>query len=255
MIATEGLCRDYGRKTALIDLTMRVEPGEILGFLGPNGAGKSTTVKILTGLIQPSAGHALVAGFDITTRPLEAKARLGYVPETGALYESLTPDEYLELMGCLYHLDPKSAATRRGELLELFGLSGAASQRMSEFSKGMKQKVAIAAALIHKPDVLFLDEPFDGLDANAAMVMKELLKRLAAQGKTILFCSHILEVVERVCSRIIVIDKGRKIAEGTSASIAAATGTTSLEAAFSHLTGVKDAGLVAGDFLAALDAV
>jgi ABC-2 type transport system ATP-binding protein len=255
MIATENLSRDYGRKQALIGLTMRVEPGEILGFLGPNGAGKSTTVKILTGLIQPSGGTASVAGFDITTHPLEAKRRLGYVPETGALYESLTPDEYLELMGCLYHLDPKAAATRRGELLELFGLSGASAQRMSEFSKGMKQKVAIAAALIHKPDVLFLDEPLDGLDANAAMVIKELLKRLAAQGKTILFCSHILEVVERICTRIVIIDKGRKIAEGTPASIAAATGTTTLEMAFSHLTGVKDAGLVAGDFLAALDAV
>jgi ABC-2 type transport system ATP-binding protein len=255
MIATENLSRDYGRKQALIGLTMSVEPGEILGFLGPNGAGKSTTVKILTGLIQPTGGRAVVAGFDIMTHPLEAKRRLGYVPETGALYESLTPDEYLELMGCLYHLEPKAAATRRGELLDLFGLSGASHQRMSEFSKGMKQKVAIAAALIHKPDVLFLDEPLDGLDANAAMVIKELLKRLAAQGKTILFCSHILEVVERICTRIVIIDKGRKIAEGTSASIAAATGTSTLESAFSHLTGVKDAGLVAGDFLAALDAV
>ena len=255
MIATENLSRDYGGKRALVDLTMRVEPGEILGFLGPNGAGKSTTVKILTGLIQPSGGRASVAGFDITTHPLEAKRRLGYVPETGALYESLTPDEYLELMGCLYHLNPVSVATRRHELLELFGLLGASQQRMSEFSKGMKQKVAIAAALIHKPDVLFLDEPLDGLDANAAMVVKELLKRLAGQGKTILFCSHILEVVERICTRIIIIDKGRKIAEGTSASIAAATGTNTLELAFSHLTGVKDAGAVAGDFLAALDAV
>jgi len=126
---------------------------------------------------------------------------------------------------------------------------------MAEFSKGMKQKVAIASALLHKPDVLFLDEPLDGLDANAAMVVKELLKRLAAQGKTILFCSHILEVVERVCTRIVIIDKGRKIAEGTPAAIAAETGASSLEAAFSRLTGVKDAGIVAGDLLAALDAV
>ena len=257
MIETEHLSRDYGRTRALNDLTMRVEPGEILGFLGPNGAGKSTTVKILTGLIQPSAGRASIAGFDIVAQPIEAKKRLGYVPETGALYESLTPDEYLELIGCLYHLEPRISATRRGELFELFGLTTAVAggQRMSEFSKGMKQKVAIAAALLHKPDVLFLDEPLDGLDANAAMIVKELLKRLAAQGKTILFCSHILEVVERICTRIVIIDKGRKIAEGTSASIAAATGTASLEAAFSHLTGVKDASLVAGDFLAALDAV
>jgi len=255
MVVTENLSKEYGHKQALLELSMRVAPGEILGFLGPNGAGKSTTVKILTGLIQPSSGHAAVAGFDVVAQAIEAKKRLGYVPETGALYESLTPDEYLELIGCLYHLDPKAAAARRDELLELFGLSAASGQRMSEFSKGMKQKVAIAAALIHKPDVLFLDEPLDGLDANAAMVVKELLKRLAAQGKTILFCSHILEVVERICTRIVIIDKGRKIAEGTPAAIAAEVSATTLEEAFSRLTGVKDAGRVAGDFLAALDAV
>jgi ABC-2 type transport system ATP-binding protein len=255
MIVTEHLSRDYDRKAALIDLSMRVEPGEILGFLGPNGAGKSTTVKVLTGLIQPSGGRASVAGYDIVSQPIEAKKRLGYVPETGALYESLTPDEYLELMGCLYHLDPKSSAARRDELLDLFGLAGVSTQRIAEFSKGMKQKVAIASALLHKPDVLFLDEPLDGLDANAAMVVKELLKRLAAQGKTILFCSHILEVVERICTRIVIIDKGRKIAEGTPRAIAAETGAGSLEEAFSRLTGVKDAGLVARDLLAALDAV
>jgi ABC-2 type transport system ATP-binding protein len=255
MILTDNLSRDYGHKQALINLTMRVEPGEILGFLGPNGAGKSTTVKILTGLIQPSGGRASVAGYDIVEKPLEAKKRLGYVPETGALYESLTPDEYLELMGCLYHLDPRSAAARREELLDLFGLSGVSFERMSAFSKGMKQKVAIAAALLHKPEVLFLDEPLDGLDANAAMVIKELLKRMAAQGRTILFCSHILEVVERICTRIVIIDKGRQIAEGTPQAIAEQTGTRTLEEAFSHLTGVRDAGKVAGDFLAALDAV
>ncbi len=255
MIRTQNLSREYGSKQALINLDLAVEPGEILGFLGPNGAGKSTTVKILTGLIQPSGGRASVAGFDIVEKPIEAKRRLGYVPETGALYESLTPDEYLELIGCLYHLDAKASATRRAELLDLFGLAGASRQRMSEFSKGMKQKIALAAALIHKPDVLFLDEPLDGLDANAAMVVKELLKRLAAQGKTILFCSHILEVVDRICTRIVIIDKGRKIAEGTSAAITEQAGTHTLEDAFSRLTGVKDAGKVAGEFLTALDTV
>jgi ABC-2 type transport system ATP-binding protein len=255
VIQTHKLSRNYGAKQALIELDLRIEPGEILGFLGPNGAGKSTTVKILTGLIQPSAGQAIVAGFDIVEKPLEAKQRLGYVPETGALYESLTPNEYLELMGCLYHLDSKTIAARRLELLDLFGLHDVSRQRMNEFSKGMKQKVAIAAALIHKPEALFLDEPLDGLDANAAMVVKELLKRMAGQGKTILFCSHILEVVERIATRIVIIDKGQKIAEGTAAAIAQQTGTQSLEGAFSHMTGVKDAGAVAGDFLAALDAV
>jgi ABC-2 type transport system ATP-binding protein len=255
VIFAEHLSRAYGAKQALADLDLRVEPGEILGFLGPNGAGKSTTVKILTGMIKPSGGRAMVAGFDVVAQPLEAKKRIGYVPETGALYESLSPDEYLELMACLYHLDPKTGRTRREELLDLFGLSNVAGQRMTEFSKGMKQKVVIAAALIHRPDVLFLDEPLDGLDANAAMVVKELLKKLAAQGKTILFCSHILEVVERICTRIVIINNGRKIAEGSAEAISQGAGAATLEAAFGHLTGVRDVGQVTSDFLAALERV
>jgi ABC-2 type transport system ATP-binding protein len=255
VILTENLSKSYGAKRALIDLDLRVEPGEILGFLGPNGAGKSTTVKILTGMIRPDTGRALVAGMDIVERPLEAKARLGYVPETGAVYDSLTADEYLELMACLYHLEPASARARRDELLDLFGLQSAKNDRMSEYSKGMRQKVVIAASLMHRPDVLFLDEPLDGLDANAAMVVKELLKKLAGQGKTILFCSHILEVVERICTRIVVINNGRKIAEGTSASIARETGASTLEESFGKLTGVRDVSQVTADFLSALDRV
>jgi ABC-2 type transport system ATP-binding protein len=253
MIQTEKLSRRYGEKLALADLDLRVEPGEILGFLGPNGAGKSTTVKILTGMIRPDSGRAIVAGFDIVAQPLEAKKRIGYVPETGALYEALSPDEYLELMSCLYHLDPKSARSRREELLDLFGLLEVKDQRMTEFSKGMKQKVVIAAALMHRPDVLFLDEPLDGLDANAALLVKVLLKKLADQGKTVLFCSHILEVVERICTRIVIINNGRQIANGTAPVIAAETGARTLEEAFGRLTGVRDAAAVTSDFLAALE--
>jgi len=255
MIQTEHLYKEYGAKLAVADLTMSVEPGEILGFLGPNGAGKSTTVKILTGMIRATSGRAKVAGFDIATDPLEVKKRIGYVPETAALYDGLTASEYLELVACLHHLDPKTALARRDELLELFGLGDVRQQRMTEFSKGMRQKVLIASALLHRPDVLFLDEPLDGLDANAAAVVKELLKKLAAQGKTILFCSHILEVVERICTRIVVINGGRQVANGTAAEIRAATGTATLEEAFSHLTGVRDVGQMASEFLSALDKV
>jgi len=253
MILTEKLSRNYGDKRALIDLDLRVELGEILGSLGPNGAGKSTTVKILTGLIRPSSGRALVAGYDVVEQPLEVKRRIGYVPETPALYDALTAAEYLELIACLHHLDARTAAARRDELLELFGLGAVQHQRMSEYSKGMRQKVVFAAALLHRPEVLFLDEPFDGLDANTAAVAKELLRRLADQGRTILFCSHILEVVERVCSRIVIINEGRKIAEGTAAEICAAAGVGTLEEAFSRLTGVRDVGLVAADLLSALE--
>lgn len=253
MILTEHLSRSYDTKVALHDLNLRVEPGEILGLLGPNGAGKSTTVKILTGLLRPTSGRASVAGFDIVSQPLEAKQRLGYVPEQPVLYETLTAAEFLEVVWSLYHLDPASAGARRDELLDLLGLGEVRDQRLSTFSKGMKQKVVLAAALIHRPDVLILDEPLDGLDANSARVVKELLRTLAAQGRTILFCSHILEVVERICTRIVIIDKGREIVSGAPGDIARATGSASLDDAFAKLTGVRDAGQITGDILRALE--
>ncbi len=253
MISTENLSRSYGSKAALIGLNLTVEPGEILGFLGPNGAGKSTTVKILTGMIRPDAGRALVAGFDVVEHPMEVKKRVGYVPETAALYDGLTGGEYLELIACLYHIDSKTAAARRSELLELFGLLGNEHDRMSEYSKGMRQKVAIIAAMMHRPEVLIMDEPLDGLDANTAMIVKELLKQMAAQGKTVLFCSHILDVVDRMCSKIVIINRGRLVASGTSEDLKHETGEASLEAAFGKLTGGQDVGRVAADFLSALE--
>jgi len=253
MIETHNLQRFYGSKAALAGLTLRVAPGELLGFLGPNGAGKSTTVKILTGMIKPDGGSATVAGFDVVRDPLAVKQRIGYVPESAALYESLSAREYLDLIASLHHLPIESTRARIEELLNRFELSHAIDQRLSEFSKGMKQKVLIVSALLHRPDVLFLDEPLTGLDANAALVVKELLRGLAAQGRTIFFCSHVLEVVERVCTRIVIIDKGRLIADGTSADIAAAAGVSSLERAFVALTGTRDAALVTHDLLEALE--
>jgi ABC-2 type transport system ATP-binding protein len=253
MIETSNLSHSYGGKVALVNLDLRVEPGEILGFLGPNGAGKSTTVKILTGLIRADSGRAVVAGFDVAKDPLEVKRRVGYVPEAPALYDSLTAAEYLELIGCLYHLDPAASRSRRDELLQLFGLDVDQHQRVKEFSKGMRQKVVIASALLHRPEVLILDEPFDGLDANTALVMKELLRQLAAQGKTILFSSHILEVVERICTRIVIINRGQQTTSGTPAEICAATGMPTLEQAFNALTGTRDVGRVTADILSALE--
>ena len=253
MIRTEHLTHHYGVKTALQDLDLRVDPGEVLGLLGPNGAGKSTTVKILTGLLRPTSGRATVAGFDIVREPLEAKQHLGYVPEQPVLYETLTATEFLDVISSLHHLDPSLAASRRDELLELLGLGDVRHQRLNAFSKGMKQKVVLAAALIHRPDVLILDEPLDGLDANSARVVKELLRSLAAQGRSVLFCSHILEVVERVCTRIVILDKGRQIAEGTPRAIAASANVGNLDEAFAALTGVRDANQISGDILRALE--
>lgn len=253
MIETENLSRHYGGHIALHSLTLRVAPGEILGFLGPNGAGKSTTVKLLTGMIKPTGGHARVAGFDVEAAPLEVKRRIGYVPESAALYESLTAREFLEVIASLYHEPPASARQRIDELLDTFGLAAAKDQRLSEFSKGMKQKVVIASAIMHRPDVLFLDEPLTGLDASAALVVKELIRSLAAQGRTIFFCSHVLEVVERVCSRIVIIDNGRAIADGTPADIASRAGAASLEEAFVSLTGARDTTEVTHELLEALE--
>jgi ABC-2 type transport system ATP-binding protein len=253
MIETENLTRSYGDRVALQPLSIRIAAGEILGFLGPNGAGKSTTVKLLTGMIKPSGGRARVAGFDVVTDPIEVKRRIGYVPESAALYESLTAREFLDVIGSLYHQPTETAHQRIDDLLDRFGLAEAKDQRLSEFSKGMKQKVLIASALMHRPDVLFLDEPLTGLDANAALVVKELIRSLAAQGRTIFFCSHVLEVVERVCSRIIIIDNGRAIADGTPGQIASQAGARSLEEAFVALTGTRNAVEVSNELLQALE--
>jgi ABC-2 type transport system ATP-binding protein len=255
MIETTNLTRLYGSKAAVAGLNLKVRPGEILGFLGPNGAGKSTTVRILTGLLPPSSGAAVVAGYDVVAQPVEVKKRIGLVPESGALYESLTPAEYLELVACLHHISPEKARVRIDELLDLFGLKKEKHRRMTEFSKGMKQKVVISAALVHKPEVLFLDEPLNGLDVSTAMLFKELLKKMAAQGKTIFFCSHILEVVERICTRIVIISEGEQIAEGSAQDIAGSTGSETLEEAFSKLTGIRDVKEITEDFLRALEGV
>ena len=252
MIRTERLTKRFGTKTAIAGLDLDISPGEVFGFLGPNGAGKSTTVKILTGLLAADSGQAFVAGFNVATHPIEAKQRLGYVPETPKLYESLTADAFLDVMGALYHLEPATSKTRRGAMLDLFGLADVRHQRLKEFSKGMRQKVVIAAALLHQPEVLILDEPFDGLDANSALVMKGLLREMAAQGKAILFSSHILEVVERLCTRLCIIDNGRKVAEGTTQEICGAFRAHSLDEAFSRLTGVREPSEVTADILAAL---
>ena len=253
MIVTEDLGHSYGAVRALKALNLRVERGEVLGLLGPNGAGKSTTVKILTGLLTPTSGRALVAGFDIVQQPLEAKQRLGYVPEQPVLYDTLTATEFLDVISSLHHLPADLGATRAQELLTLFGLGEVRHQRLSTLSKGMKQKVVLSAALIHRPEVLILDEPLDGLDANSARVVKELLRSLAAQGCAILFCSHILEVVERVCTRIVVLDKGEQIAGGTPGEIAASVHARTLDEAFATLTGVRDADQVSSDILRALE--
>ena len=255
MIEFQNLSKSFDDKLAVDNISLEVRSGEILGFLGPNGAGKTTTVKILTGMLIPTGGTATVAGFDILKEPIEVKKRIGYVPETGALFESLTAWEYLELITALHHMDRVLTQQKIDEFLTLFGLDNERDQHLSSFSKGMKQKVLLAAAFLPNPEVLFLDEPLNGLDANTALIIKELLKKMAAQGKTIMFCSHILEVVERICTHIAIIDCGRIVADGSPLEILNKTSQPTLEQAFSKLTGSQDVTESTNEILRALERV
>jgi ABC-2 type transport system ATP-binding protein len=232
------LVKRFGAVEALRGVSFRVEPGEILGYLGPNGAGKSTTVKLFTGLQRPSGGTARVGGFDIVQQPLQAKRLLGLVPETGALFEALTPLEYLRFVGGLYELEPKPCERRARELLEYLVLDpGAWNRRMTGFSKGMKQRVVIAAAVLHAPQVMLFDEPLNGLDVEATVRVKALIADAAARGATILYCSHLLDVVERICSRIVILAAGRIQVDGKLSEILARFPGATLETVFQRLTG------------------
>ncbi len=247
-IEVKELTRVYDSFTAVDHISFSVPEGQICGYLGPNGAGKTTTIKMLTGLIKPTSGTARIGGFDILQQPLEVKKRIGYVPESGALYEKLTPEEYLQLVGRLYHLEEKFLEQRIGEFLNLFHLQKNANQRMDTFSKGMKQKIVIAAALIHNPEVIFFDEPLNGLDANAALLIKELIRKLADQGKTIFYSSHILEVVEKICDRVIILNKGNIVADGSIQDLRQMTRESSLEEIFSQVTHSEDMAEIAETF-------
>jgi ABC-2 type transport system ATP-binding protein len=238
MIEAVQLVKHYGPVQALRGVSFRAEPGEVLGYLGPNGAGKSTTVKLLTGLQRPTAGTARIGGFDVVQEPLRAKRLLGLVPETGALFEALTPLEYLRFIGRLYELDPRSCERRIEELLERLALErGAWNRRMTGFSKGMKQRVVIVAALLHDPAVILFDEPLNGLDVDATVRVKGLIAQAASEGKTVLYCSHLLDVVERICSRIIILAEGEIRMDGRLQEILAASPRTTLEEVFQDLTG------------------
>jgi ABC-2 type transport system ATP-binding protein len=239
-IVLKDLVKTYGDVEAVKGVSLVIPGGQICGYLGPNGAGKSTTVKMATGMLSPTSGTALIEGFDIALDPIEAKRRIGVVPETGALYENLTAREYLTLVSRLYHVARDEAGEKIGTLLRLFGIADVQDRVMSSYSKGMKQRVLISAALIHNPSVLFLDEPLSGLDANTALVLKELVRELAGQGKTIFYCSHVLEVVEKVCQRVVILDRGKIIADGSVEELKTLTKQGSLEDVFSELTSTGD---------------
>ena len=252
IITIKNLKKSYDGKTdVLCGIDVDIYPGQIIGYIGPNGAGKTTTVKILIGMLPDFEGQVTVFGNDVAKNPVEVKKRIGYVPETAALYDTLTPIEYLRFIGQIYGIPQETVRARSEKMLDLFGLKDHLNVRMNSFSKGMKQKVLVTAGLVHDPDILFLDEPLAGLDANAAMVIKQILAQLAAEGKTIFYCSHIMDVVERICHRIIIIDKGTSIANGSFDELQEMAKGKSLERIFSKLTGSTGHAEKAADFISA----
>lgn len=214
-IATSGLTRRFGDFVAVDNVNLNVAQGQFFGFLGPNGAGKSTTIKMLTGLLAPSSGSIEVLGMDFASHALEVKRQIGVVPEGMALFGRLTAPEYLRFVGEMYGLDRATTLQRSEELLEFMNLANETKKLITDFSHGMQKKLALAAAVIHGPRILFLDEPFEGVDAVAAGTLKQMLQGMIARGATIFLTSHVLEIVERLCSHVAIIHRGRLIANGS----------------------------------------
>lgn len=214
-IATQGLTRRFGELLAVDNVDLRVAPGQFFGFLGPNGAGKSTTIKMLTGLLAPSSGRIEILGIDLQKNPVEVKRQIGVVPEGMALFGRLTGSEFLNFAGRMYGLDRETAAQRTVELLDFMQLADQPKKLVTDYSHGMQKKLAMAAAVIHGPKVLFLDEPFEGVDAIAAGTLKAMLQGMIARGATIFLTSHVLEIVERLCSHVAIIHRGRLVAQGS----------------------------------------
>jgi len=214
-ISTGNLTRRFGDLVAVEDVNLRVAPGQFFGFLGPNGAGKSTTIKMLTGLLAPTAGRIQILGLDLVTNMVEVKRQIGVVPEGMALFGRLTASEYLNFVGRMYGLGRETAAKRTSELLAFMQLTDQPRTLVTDYSHGMKKKLALAAAVIHGPKVLFLDEPFEGVDAIAAGTLKAMLQRMIARGATVFLTSHVLEIVERLCSHVGIIHRGRLVAQGS----------------------------------------
>lgn len=242
-VETVGLTRYFDKKTAVDDLNLQVAEGEFYGFLGPNGAGKSTTINMLVGLLRPSAGQCLISGVDMWANPLEAKQHLGVLPEGMQLYQRLSAREFIRFSGTMYGVPQAQVQQRTDELLHLLDLQDDADKLIVDYSHGMRKKTALAAAIIHNPRVLFLDEPFEGIDAISGRAIRDVLQRLRESGATIFFTSHILEVVERLCSRVGVIANGRLVAEGSMTELRqqANTGAEStLEDLFLQAVGARE---------------
>jgi ABC-2 type transport system ATP-binding protein len=245
MLEVTNLCKRYRGIPSIEDINFRIRAGEIVGYLGPNGSGKSTTVKIITGLLQPNEGSVLFEGRDIREDMVGFRSTLGYVPEEAHVYTYLSGLEYLQLVGRLRGLGERDIERKATQMLKLLGLESWRYSPISFYSKGMKQRVLIAAALMHNPKLLVFDEPLSGLDVVSARLFKDLLQELAAQGKAILYISHVLEVVEQVCDRVIVIAKGKILADAAPAELAKVMQLANLQDVFAQLVQQEDTRVLA----------
>jgi ABC-2 type transport system ATP-binding protein len=249
VVEARGLSKFYGSVPAVQGVSFCLRPGQVMGYLGPNGSGKSTTVKMLCGLLEPSSGQVVHDGEDIHNNLAAYRKRLGYVPEEANLYPYLTGEEYLDMVATLRAMpEPRKRKTIES-LLQLFSLWPHRHVTMGSYSKGMRQRVLLIGALMDNPDVLILDEPLSGLDVTSALIIKNLIQALSARGKAIFYCSHILEVVEKICSHLIILRKGQVIAQGATAAVREQIGKSSLEGVFLQLVEERDIAEVAGEIV------
>lgn len=255
ILSLQGLSKSYGAKDVLKGIDLTVQRGQIIGYIGPNGAGKSTTIKIILGLEGDYSGKVEIFGEEVTEKNIGYKRKIGYVPEIAELYDNLTAMEYLTFIGELYGLDLQTADEKAQKLMKVFGMEEVYHARIASYSKGMRQKVLIISSLLHNPDLLFLDEPLSGLDANSVMVFKEILAVLAAQGKTIFYSSHIMDVVEKISNRIILINDGKIVADGSFHELQEQNAEGTLEQIFNQLTGFNEYKALAEEFVAIVQEV
>jgi len=249
MLEIRSLTKRFGGVTAVENVSFTLKPGEILGYVGPNGAGKSTTVKMITGLLEPSEGQVRFEGRSVIEDLPGFQARIGYVPEEPYLYPHLSGREYLQLAGRLRGMPRAILEPKIDEFLRLFSLWDDRHCPVSAYSKGMRQKILLSAALVHNPDLLILDEPLSGLDVTTALVLRELLEGLAARGRMVLYSSHVLDVLEKICARVVILSKGRVVAHDSIANLREAMHASSLEGVFGHLTREQNHGAVADHIL------
>lgn len=248
-VEIHNLFMNYGQKQVLKGINLEIHKGEIIGYIGTNGAGKSTTIKILLGILEGYEGEVKVLGEDIRNN-IEYKRKIGYVPEIADIYENLTAREYLTFIGELYGISFENANRKAEKLMNIFGIKDVIDLRINSYSKGMKQKVLIISSLLHNPEILFLDEPLSGLDANSVMIVKEILSELSKQGKTIFYSSHIMDVVEKISNRIVLINNGQVVADGSFEQLKATQDAGSLEQLFNQITGFNQYEEIAKEFVA-----